>query len=264
VALEAELASLRAQIAKNSANSSIPPSQDSIGAKAKQKKASSQRVRYKDRKRGGQLGHKGSGLEPALFPDRTGRADPSAGCPGCGAGLSDAADAGASWTQMWDVPPIELEKICWILPRRRCGCCRTTTTAAVPFGQAAAGFDTAMTTALAAEPVMCGDETPASIVQPGHQRRRRGSPGCQLPEIDLPGVTRGVRITPAGVTGQPDQLWEWAQGETPPCVQVPGADAWIGTGERPEIEFSLQAVPDCHERGSRWPSGQRSPGEGHA
>ena len=137
-ALEAELAKLRAQIAKNSTNSSIPPSKDSIEAKAKRKKASSQRVRSKDRAPGGQPGHQGSGLQPARDPDRTEQADPPAGCSGCGAELTGAADAGSSWTQIWDIPPIELEKVHWILPRRRCGCCRTTTTAAVPFGQAGA------------------------------------------------------------------------------------------------------------------------------
>ncbi len=92
-------------------------------------------MRSKDRKRGGQPGHRGSGLERARDPDRTEQADPPAGCSGCGAELTGAADAGNSWTQIWDIPPIELEKVCWILPRRRCGCCRKTTTAAVPFGQ---------------------------------------------------------------------------------------------------------------------------------
>ena len=220
-ALEAELARLRAQAGKDSTNSSIPPSKDSIEAKAKRKKASSQRVRSKDRAPGGQPGHKGSGLEPASAPDRTERADPPAECSGCGAELTGAPGVGSSWTQIWDIPPIELEKVHWILPRRRCGCCRKTTTAAVPFGRAgavvygpnlnaaavllsnegnvpvertatvieallgvpvsagfvaralerfaqrlqAAGFDEAMKTALRAEPVMCGDETPVNIVR---------------------------------------------------------------------------------------------------
>jgi len=137
-ALEAELAKLRAQIAKDSTNSSIPPSKDSIEAKAKRKKASSQRVRSKDRAPGGQPGHPGSGLEPTRDPDRTEQAEPPAECSGCGAELTGAADAGSGWTQIWDIPPIELEKVHWILPRRRCGCCRKTTTAAVPFGQAGA------------------------------------------------------------------------------------------------------------------------------
>ena len=57
--LEAELAAVRARLGKNSTNSSTPPSQDSIGAKAQRKakrtENRSQRVRSKDRKRGGQL-----------------------------------------------------------------------------------------------------------------------------------------------------------------------------------------------------------------
>ena len=234
-ALEAELAQMRAQGGKDSTNSSIPPSKDSIEAKAKRKKAVSQRVRSKDRKPGGQPGHPGSGLEPARDPGRTEQADPPAECSGCGAELTGAADgAGSSWTQIWDIPPIELEKVHWILPRRRCGCCRKTTTAAVPFGQAgavvygpnlnaaavllanegnvpvertatvieallgvpvssgfvaralerfsqrlqAAGFDAAMKTALQAEPVICGDETPVNIVYPDTGQQGEVVPGA--------------------------------------------------------------------------------------
>ncbi len=58
-ALDAELAKLRARGGKDSTNSSIPPSKDSIEAKAKRKKAVSQRVRSKDRTPGGQPGHPG-------------------------------------------------------------------------------------------------------------------------------------------------------------------------------------------------------------
>ncbi|MGH3810532.1 MAG: hypothetical protein ACRDRU_28725 [Pseudonocardiaceae bacterium] len=28
------------------------------------------------------------------------------------------------WAQVWDLPPITLEKVHYLLPRRRCGCCR--------------------------------------------------------------------------------------------------------------------------------------------
>jgi transposase len=42
-------------------------------------------------------------------------------------------DAGAAWAQVWDIRPVVLEKIHHVLPRRRCGCCGKTTTAAVPF-----------------------------------------------------------------------------------------------------------------------------------
>jgi len=39
---------------------------------------------------------------------------------------------------VWDLPPIRLEKVHHLLPRRRCACCGKTTTAVVPFGQAGA------------------------------------------------------------------------------------------------------------------------------
>jgi hypothetical protein len=37
------------------------------------------------------------------------------------------------WAQVWDIPPIVMAKAHYLLPRRRCGCGRTTT-AAPPFG----------------------------------------------------------------------------------------------------------------------------------
>jgi transposase len=39
---------------------------------------------------------------------------------------------------VWDTLPIVLEKVHYLLPRRRCGCCRKLTTATPPFGQAGA------------------------------------------------------------------------------------------------------------------------------
>jgi hypothetical protein len=52
--------------------------------------------------------------------------------------LADGRDAGTSWTQVWDIPPIRLKKAHYVLPRRRCVCCGKITTAVVPFGQAGA------------------------------------------------------------------------------------------------------------------------------
>ena len=57
-------------------------------------------------------------------------------CAGCAADLTEAADAGLGWAQVWDLPPITLEKVHYLLPRRRCGCCGKITTAAPPFGAA--------------------------------------------------------------------------------------------------------------------------------
>jgi hypothetical protein len=135
-ALRAEVEALRSKSGKDSTNSSAPPSTDSLGAKAKRKAASSQRVRSKDRKRGGQVGRTGSGLVPAQAPDRTEQVAGPVECSGCGAGLGDGTDAGWSWAQVWDTLPIVLEKVHYLLPKRRCGCCGKLTTAAAPFGQA--------------------------------------------------------------------------------------------------------------------------------
>jgi transposase len=146
-ALEAENAGLRAENAElkrrlgmDSTNSGPPTSKENIAAVAERKarRRSSQRVRSKDRRPGGQAGRKGSGLEPARGDEITGteRAQPPAECVSCGAGLAGADDAGDGWAQVWDIPPITLTKTHWVLPRRRCGCCGKVTTASVPFAQA--------------------------------------------------------------------------------------------------------------------------------
>lgn len=132
--LEAELAALRARLGKDSTNSSRPPSQDPPAAKAKRKVARSQRVRSKTRKRGGQPGHPGAGLAPASEPDRTERLDPQGRCE-CGADLAQAAVLEPTWAQVWDIPPVALEKVHYELGRRRCGCGRLVS-AAAPFGRA--------------------------------------------------------------------------------------------------------------------------------
>lgn len=136
-ALEAEVAALRARLGKDSTNSSAPPSADAPAAKAKRKAVTSQRVRSKDRKRGGQVGRQGSGLVPAQDPDETRPVEAAAECSGCGADLAEhGGDAGATWAQVWDLKPIELEKIHYVLPKRRCGCCGKLTTATVRYGTA--------------------------------------------------------------------------------------------------------------------------------
>lgn len=142
--LEAENAELRRRLGMNSGNSSVPPSKEPIAAKAarKAKRAAGQssRERSKDRKPGGQQGHKGSGLTPAAWPDRTETAQAPAQCRGCGADLAGPAaggsDAGVAWAQVWDILPVVMEKVHWLLPRRRCGCCQKVTTAVAPYAQA--------------------------------------------------------------------------------------------------------------------------------
>ena len=136
--LRAENAELKRRLGMDSTNSGTPTSKEGIQAAAERKarRRSSQRVRSKDRKPGGQPGRKGAGLEPARGDeiDRTERAEPPAECSSCHAGLAGATDAGEGWAQIWDIPPISLRRTHWVLPRRRCGCCGRVTTAAVASG----------------------------------------------------------------------------------------------------------------------------------
>jgi transposase len=142
--LRAENAEFRRRLGMNSGNSSTPPSKEPIaakaGRKAKRSADRSSRERPGDRKPGGQQGHKGSGLTPAAVPDRAESADVPAQCRGCGADLADpaagASGASAAWAQVWDILPVVLEKVHWLLPRRRCGCCKKITTAAAPHARA--------------------------------------------------------------------------------------------------------------------------------
>ena len=127
---QARIVELEARLGRDSTNSSSPPSQDSIAAKAKRRADRSSRERSPDRKPGGQPGRKGSGLAPTVTPDRTETLPPPSACSGCGGDLAGAADAGVSWAQVWDILAVTLEKVHYLLPRRRCGCGRTTT--AVP------------------------------------------------------------------------------------------------------------------------------------
>lgn len=131
---QARIAELEARLGRDSTNSSAPPSQDSIAAKAKRRADRSSRERSKDHKPGGQPGRQGSGLAPTVTPDRTETLPAPSDCSGCGADLAGAADAGMSWAQVWDIPPITLAKVHYLLGRRRCDCCGKITTVAPPFG----------------------------------------------------------------------------------------------------------------------------------
>lgn len=133
-AVEAELAAVKRQLGRDSSNSSVPPSKDSIAAKAKQKVDRSSRERSTNRAPGGQPGGKGTGLLPTPTPDHTQRVDPPAQCRECHTDLTGVAELADGWAQVWDVAPAVLEKVHYQLPRRRCGC-GVTTTAAPPFGQ---------------------------------------------------------------------------------------------------------------------------------
>jgi hypothetical protein len=89
--LQEEMAELRRQLAKNSSNSSTPPSKDSIAAKAKRRADRSSRVRSKDRKRAASRG-----IRAAVWCRRRTRTIPSESRPRSSAGTV---------TRIWAVPP---------------------------------------------------------------------------------------------------------------------------------------------------------------
>jgi transposase len=136
--LELRIAELECRQGMDSGNSSTPPSKEPLAAKARQKAArrASLRERSKQRKPGGQPGHQGSGLEPERDPDRTERADPPSQCRSCRAPLAGGAGAGTGWGQVWDIAPVRLEKVHWLLPRLRCTGCGKVTCADPPDGRA--------------------------------------------------------------------------------------------------------------------------------
>jgi hypothetical protein len=135
--LELRVAELERRVRMDSGNSSTPLSKEPVGAKARRKAArrASLRERSKQRRPRGQPGHEGSGLEPERDPDRTEEAEPPAECRSRGAGLPGAEPAGRGWGQVWDIPPVRLEKVHWLLQQLRCAACGTVTTADPPGGR---------------------------------------------------------------------------------------------------------------------------------
>jgi transposase len=219
--LELRLAELERRLGMDSADSGTPSSKERIGAKeARRARQQSERERRKDRKRGGQPGHQGKGLDRDPDPGERKDAGPPAECRSCRASLVGSEAAGSRWAQVIDVEFVRTVTE-WALPGLACPCCGTVTFAAPPAGahpgavsygpalnaaavvlacygnvpperaarvigmllgigvsagwvdKAAgrvsaqlgkAGFDDAMTAALAAEGVLAADETPVSVL----------------------------------------------------------------------------------------------------
>lgn len=116
--LQKELKRLKDQLAKNSRNSSKPPSSDGFNKPAPR----SLRRRSK-RKAGGQKGHRGSTLKMVNNPDHT-IVHPVDQCRHCGQCLKDEAPSDVEKRQLFDIPPIQVEVIehqAEIKPCSHCG-----------------------------------------------------------------------------------------------------------------------------------------------
>ena len=63
-------------------------------------------------------------------------------------------------------------------------------------------------------------------------------------------------LTPA-TGGRAEKLWQWAQGEEPLHLDIPGSDAWL-PGEYPDLRFSTRSRPylttlHAPDAGPGWP-----------
>jgi len=133
--LRAENERLRAEAAKNSGNSSIPPSRDPAAERKRQAEArQAKKARAaggKNRRPGKQPGDKGNTLEMTETPDEVIVHVPEC-CSGCGASVDDAEVTAVFRRQVIDIPvpmPVVTEHQA---QTRRCRCCRESTTASFP------------------------------------------------------------------------------------------------------------------------------------
>jgi transposase len=128
------LAELERRLDMDSSDSGTPSSRERIGAKeARRARQQSERERSKDRKRGGQPGHQGKGLQRDPNPGERKDAVPPAECRSCRAPLDGADAAGSRWAQVIDV---EFARTVteWALPGLSCPCCGAVTFADPPAG----------------------------------------------------------------------------------------------------------------------------------
>ncbi len=124
--LEAENQELRGQLAKNSRNSSKPPSTDGY------KKPKPKSLRQPSgKKSGGQQGHTGARLERVEQPDHT-IIHPVANCQECGHSLKQSPASGHRSRQVIDLPPLKLEVTEHQVELKECSHCKCKNEATFP------------------------------------------------------------------------------------------------------------------------------------
>ncbi len=126
--LTKEIEELKNKLAKNSRNSSKPPSSDGYD----KPKPKSQRKKS-GRPSGGQRGHTGSTLKQVAYPDRI-EEHKVKNCENCGATLSTLEFNDYEARQVFDLPKIEVVVTEHRAQITRCPCCENRTKAAFPMG----------------------------------------------------------------------------------------------------------------------------------
>jgi transposase len=133
--LAAQVEALKAELAKNSGNSSKPPSRDPAAERSRQ--AESRRAKRsrdgKIRRPGKQPGADGTTLSMVENPDQVIVHAPTV-CDGCGGSLDDAEITATARRQVVDVPVVVPTVTEHQAQTRRCACCHTTTAASFPDG----------------------------------------------------------------------------------------------------------------------------------
>jgi transposase len=125
--LVAQVQGLQARLAKDSHNSSKPPSSDLLG----RKRPRSQR-RRSGKKPGGQLGHRGETLHLVATPDAVVEPRPAV-CAGCQASLEQGARVvGRERRQVYELPPMRLQVCEHQALRVRCPRCAHVSVGAFP------------------------------------------------------------------------------------------------------------------------------------
>ena len=122
--LLARIGTLEAKLALDSQNSSKPPSSD---PPPPQTPPRSQRSVW-GKKRGGQIGHRGTSLSQVATPDSIVVHSPTA-CATCGAALADAPVIGTQRRQLFDVPEVRVRVTEHQALTKACGCGQHTTAA---------------------------------------------------------------------------------------------------------------------------------------